>query len=98
MESELLKIIKEISEERGYELKTYSDDFILQIINNDKVMFIYGYKFPNNNASIEQICDDKAGLSSLLGYYNIPHIDHFYFYSKNPESEDFDDCTWEKIY
>jgi glutathione synthase/RimK-type ligase-like ATP-grasp enzyme len=55
-------------------------------------MFIHGYKFPNNNAAIEQICNDKSALSDLLSAHRIPHVPHSYFSSsynkQNPPPQD----------
>lgn len=81
MGKQLVKIVKEICLENDLNLKTYSDEYILQIEKDKKLMFIIGNKFPNNNASIEQICNDKSALSDLLEYFNIPHIPHHYFLS-----------------
>ena len=86
MGKQLVKIVKEICNEEGFDFKAYSSDYIMQIstISNDykkNNMFILGNKFPNNNASIEQICNDKSALSDLLGYYNIPHVVHHYYLS-----------------
>ena len=60
MGKQLVKIVKEICSEEGFDFKAYSSDYIMQIstISNDykkNNMFILGNKFPNNNASIEQI-------------------------------------------
>ena len=107
MGKQLVKIVKEICSEEGFDFKSYSDDYIMQITVNNKNnnnnniynknnMFILGNKFPNNNASIEQICNDKSALSDLLENYNIPHVRHHYFlsplvYSNNSSYSVFDE-------
>ncbi len=106
MGKQLVKIVKEICSEEGFDFKAYSDDYIMQITVNNKNsnnniynksnMFILGNKFPNNNASIEQICNDKSALSDLLENYNIPHVRHHYFlsplvYSNNSSYSVFDE-------
>ena len=81
MGKQLVKIVKEICKEEKINFKSYSDDYILQLEANKELMYIFGNKFPNNNAAVEQICNDKAALSSILDFYGIPHVPHFYFSS-----------------
>lgn len=80
---QLVKIVKEICQEHNISLQSFSDEWILELTTNSRTMYIYGYKFPNNNASIEQICNDKSALSDILNAHNIPHVPHYYFISPN---------------
>ena len=97
MGKQLVKIVKEICLENQINLRTYSDEYILELVKENKKMYIYGNKFPNNNASIEQICNDKSGLSDLLEEYDIPHVHHQYFYTLDRESATFSDDTWQRM-
>ncbi len=76
---QLVKIIKEICLEHSIEFSGFSSDWILQLKANDRIMFIYGYKFPQNDAAIEQICSDKSALSDILQAHNFPHVPHYFF-------------------
>ena len=77
---QLVKIVEEICDINHLDLVKYSDDWILQIKNKGKPdCFIFGYKFPNNNASISKLCDDKSALSSVLESKKIPCVPHIYF-------------------
>ena len=78
---QLIKIVKEICQEHGITFQGFSSDWVIQLTANDHTMFIHGYKFPNNNAAIEQICNDKSALSDLLSAHRIPHVPHSYFSS-----------------
>ena len=78
---QMVKIIREICSEHGIAFRSYSHEWILQLSAGQRMMLIYGYKFPNNNAAIEQICNDKAALSDLLTEHGIPHIPHHLFLS-----------------
>jgi len=78
---QFVRIVKEICQEHGITFQGFSSDWILQLTTNCRTMFIYGYKLPNNNAAIEQICNDKSALSDILSAHGIPHIPHFYFMS-----------------
>lgn len=80
---QLVKIMKEICLEYGIAFQGFSSDWIIQLTANCRTMFIYGYKFPNNNAAIEQICNDKSALSDILTAHKIPHVPHSYFSSPN---------------
>lgn len=80
---QLVKIIEEICAEDDIELGSFSDNYILQLTKNGKNTMVYSYKFANNDAAISMICDDKAGLSEILRYNNIPHVAHLYFESSN---------------
>lgn len=86
-ERQMVKIIKEICSENEIDLKSFSYDWILKLSANNRKMFIIGYKFPNNNASIEQICDDKAALSDILSEQGIPHIIHYYISVPNAKHQ-----------
>lgn len=89
---QLIKIVKEICQEHGITFQGFSSDWVIQLTANDHTMFIHGYKFPNNNAAIEQICNDKSALSDLLSAHRIPHVPHSYFSSsynkQNPPPQD----------
>ncbi len=94
---QLVKILKEICLENSIDFQSFSYDWILQLSANNRKMFIYGYKFPNNNASIEQICNDKSALSDILAANNIPHIRHYYFMSPNNEQYTGENGDWDKM-
>lgn len=88
-ERQLVKIIKEICLENNYKLQTYSDEWVLEIIDNRGAScLIMGYKFPNNNASISKICDDKCALSSVLVGKGISCVKHVYL--EKPSSPMYD--------
>ena len=94
---QLIKIVKEICQEHGITFQGFSSDWVIQLTANDHTMFIHGYKFPNNNAAIEQICNDKSALSDLLSAHRIPHVPHSYFSSpynkQNPPPQD----NWKRM-
>lgn len=94
---QLVKIVKEICLENAIDFKSFSYDWILQLSANGRKMFIYGYKFPNNNASIEQICNDKSALSDILTIHKIPHVEHYYFMSPNYEQYTGKNGDWNKM-
>lgn len=94
---QLVKIVKEICLENNIDFQSFSYDWILQLSANSRKMFIYGYKFPNNNASIEQICNDKSALSDILAANNIPHVRHYYFMSPNNEQYTGENGDWDKM-
>lgn len=94
---QLVKIIREISSENNISFKTYSYEWIIQLSANNRNMFIFGYKFPHNNASIEQICNDKSALSDILSAHNIPHVKHYYFMSPYNTNYTGENGDWERM-
>lgn len=94
---QLVKIVKEICLENAIDYKSFSYDWILQLSANGREMFIYGYKFPNNNASIEQTCNDKSALSDILAVHKIPHVKHYYFMAPNNEQYIGENGDWDQM-
>lgn len=94
---QLVKIVKEICKEHKITFQGFSYDWILQLTANCRTMLIYGYKFPNNNAAIEQICNDKSALSDILSTHNIPHIPHCFFISPNNKEYIPSRGNWDKM-
>lgn len=74
-----VKIIKEIADEENIELSLYSEGWAQKLTKNNKTAFIYGYKFPNNSASSEQVCNDKPCVSEILDSKNIKNVKHIHF-------------------
>lgn len=82
------KILKEICEELNIQIQSFSDDWAFRLEKEGKVSYIHGYRFGLDSGSIQQFCNDKAIMSDLLEFYQIPHIRHFFFmneesYNKN---------------
>ena len=71
---QLYKIIKEIASDEGYEYRTFSDGWVIQLKKDSKVQYIYGFQFQNNNACVEKICGDKSAMFTVLNSENIPAI------------------------
>lgn len=77
---QVVKIVEEICKEDGIKFESFSGDYFLQLTNQEgKRAMIYGFKFPNNDAAISKICDDKAALSDILKANGIPCVEHLYF-------------------
>ena len=95
---QIVKIIEEICVDKGYSLSKFSDEWILQITNKKgQNCFIFGYKFPNNNASIAKICDDKSALADVLEKGNIPRVPHIYIEFPNSPLNS-DDGIYSKLF
>lgn len=77
---QLVKIVEEICSDNNLGLNKFSDEWILQVKKSGNPdCFIFGYKFPNNNAAVSKLCDDKAALSLILEEKEIPCVPHIYF-------------------
>jgi len=73
------KILKEICEELKIQIQSFSDDWAFRLEKDEKVRYIYGYRFGLDSGSVQQICNDKAIMSDLLDFYQIPAVKHFFF-------------------
>lgn len=81
----LFKLLSEIATKKNFEITGLSDNYIIEIKdkNTKKTFYIYGNRFPLNNASSQKICSDKSALSDVLALNKIPHVIHTLF--KHPK-------------
>lgn len=79
--SSFVKIIKEICQEEGISIKSFSSDFMFRLKKNGKTGHIFGYQFGLNSASAHMICEDKSTTSELLTFAGIPNVEHRCFMS-----------------
>lgn len=95
---QMAKIVKEICQERQILCHALSYDWVFQLdAPNGNRMFIYGYRFPQNSAAVEQICDDKCALSDVLEINNIPHVEHVFFISPSQIHYIGQEGSWAKL-
>ena len=73
--NEFNEIIKEICEKENIILNNYQGGWLKELIKDNKVRFIVGYKFANNNQSIGIVVDDK-GLFYDIIKDKLPIIEH----------------------
>ncbi len=85
--SNFVKIIKEICDEESINCTSFSHDWIFHLSKGSKSNYIVGYQFGLNPAVSHSIFLDKCATSELLDYYNIPHVEHFFFMS--PERAEY---------
>lgn len=77
------QLIREVCEEQGWGLDAFSQDWILQISDNKKILSIYGYKWGVNNGAAQLIADDKSAASQVLANSGVGHIPHTLFLNPN---------------
>lgn len=73
--NEFNEIIKEICEKENIIINNYQGGWLKELIKDNKVRFIVGYKFANNNQSIGILVDDK-GLFYDIIKDKLPIIEH----------------------
>ena len=76
VDRQMVRTIREICDERGASLTTYSDDWILEIKKNGRIGRIFGYKFSLNNSASANLAQDKVGAYEVLVRANIPAVPH----------------------
>ncbi|MDR3216488.1 MAG: hypothetical protein LBT55_03625 [Clostridiaceae bacterium] len=75
----LVKILKEVCEERRISCVPFATDWIISLEKGGVRRFVYGYLFPNNNACSAALCGDKSGLYSALTDAGISAVPHYFF-------------------
>ncbi len=86
MNNVLVKALNEICKEENINITSFSKDWIFRLEKDGKVKFINGFKFPCNDMSVAEICNDKVALSDLLNFYEIPHIEHIPIFDTDYEN------------
>lgn len=90
----LFEILSEISKEKNYKIKGYSNNYIIEVTNKNKTIFLYGNCLPLNNNASQKISADKSASFIVLSNNNIPCVEHKII--KNP-SFNFGN-TYNKMY
>ena len=72
----LIEIVRGICEKRGIRLKMFSDDWIMELVSEQHVARVIGYKFELNNSVAAQIASDKVAASQIMHAEGVPVIAH----------------------
>ena len=78
-ERQIDKIIKEICDENGIELSSFSHNWIYKLKKDNINRYIIGYNFDVNTSGVYQIASDKSATYQILNSSNIPCIPHILF-------------------
>ncbi len=78
-ERALVSLLREIAAEKGLQLTTFSQDWILRLQKGSVSRHIFGYNFEINSATAEQLAGDKSAISDLLENIGLAHVDHHLF-------------------
>ena len=80
MRAVFIDLLKEICEEKGFDLFLYSGDWIAIVKNSSSSSStIYGYNFSVNDAASAQVCQDKNATSAILESAGVPVVKHELF-------------------
>lgn len=85
------KMIREICKKQGISFTSFSDDWLLHLEKDGKIMRVLGYKFSLNDSVASSIAQDKVAGYELLRYYNIPAVPHYLIRTKAGEAD------WKKL-
>ncbi len=96
-ESQYVKILREICEEEGIRLFSYSSDWAFMLEKEGKRAFILGYQFGLNASSVQQICTDKNIASEILRQEGIPSVYHSCYMSTRLQSCIGADGNWSSL-
>lgn len=76
LERQMVRIIKELCQEKNIRFEAFSDDWILRLTKNDNSHYVYGYHFGLNNGASVEISNDKVATYQLLDTAHIPAVPH----------------------
>ncbi|OGL22246.1 hypothetical protein A2707_02855 [Candidatus Saccharibacteria bacterium RIFCSPHIGHO2_01_FULL_45_15] len=72
----LPKIVRQIASDIGCTLRTYSDDWVIELESTDTVRRIIGYKFDINNSVASMIASDKVAAYQILRANDVAAVEH----------------------
>lgn len=75
----LVKLLREIAAEAGIQMMTFSHDWLIRLEKGPLVRHIHGYNFELNSATAQLLATDKSAVSDLMGFKQIPHVEHRLF-------------------
>ena len=78
----IYKLLLELSTQNNFNVKGFSQNYIIEVSNNKNKFYVYGNCFPLNNASSQKLCADKSALSMVLKLNNVDCLEHELY--KNP--------------
>ncbi|MDT4954568.1 MAG: hypothetical protein QOJ02_2706 [Acidobacteriota bacterium] len=82
-ERSLVRAVKEIAEELGLKLITFSQDWVIRLEKGNQTRHIFGYNFDLSGASSHLITNDKSASAELLSHNKIPAVEHRLFLRPN---------------
>ena len=82
----MVQMVRDICDERGITLQTFSDDWLMELEMNDQTARILGYKFGLNESAASSIAQDKVAASQLLNYHKVAAVPHFLIRTKANEA------------
>lgn len=81
----LVGMVREICEERHIDVRSFSDDWLLELKKGTKIGRILGSRFSLNDSVASGIARDKVAAFQLLQAYGISAIPHFLVRTNTPE-------------
>ncbi len=96
-ERALVRIVKQVCNKHLINLQCMSGDWILRLEKDQRIRFIYGYKFDLNGAACLLVADDKCATYDVLSLVGIPAVPHHLFLKPELFSYIGAKGNWEKV-
>jgi len=76
----LVALLREICAARGITLRGFCNDWIFHAQHGGRSTYVFGYDLSLNSATAKLICKDKGATSELLGFHDVPRVEHRLFH------------------
>jgi len=80
-----IKLISELSIELGFDTQFLSEDWVICLMKNNKIHYIYGYEWGINSATAQLIAKDKTATYEIMSQNQIKAIEHKLFFNYNTQ-------------
>jgi glutathione synthase/RimK-type ligase-like ATP-grasp enzyme len=71
------KMVAAVCARSGIAFRSFSDEWVLQLIQNDITRWVVGYKFDINNAAAGEVAQDKVATYIVLSAADVEVIPHY---------------------
>ncbi len=89
----IVQSLQSIAAAKQINCTLHADGWIIELSKGAHRTLVYGYTFDLNSASATAVANDKAGMSTLLGDNNIPHVPHHLVLSPTVLTDSPDACA-----
>lgn len=73
----IVGMVKDACREMGVEVRSFSDNWVMELTKGGRSSTVFGYKFGLNNSASASIVQDKVASYLLMTSHGIPAVEHY---------------------